>query len=256
MVSPTGTTASRTIPTATERHPGSGVAPKRELPECAMHLDDALRERIRQALAGFEVRRAPQGSHHASAVALTLVEEGLGADIAGFGRPAGWSRAAALLLTRRAATLRRHASQWALPGGRIDEGETPEQAALRELQEEVGLAIGPRQILGRLDDFVTRSGYAITPVVVWGGAASELTPNPQEVASIHRIRISEFMRADAPILQASDEPQRQVLRMPVGEAGGGIWAPTAALIYQFREVCLLGRDTRVAHYDQPMFARR
>jgi mutator protein MutT len=221
-----------------------------------MHLDDVLRDQIQRALARFEVQSAPHGPHHASAVALTLVEEGMGADIAGFTRPAGWSRAAALLLTRRAATLRRHASQWALPGGRIDEGETPEQAALRELHEEVGLAIDPTQILGRLDDFVTRSGYVITPLVVWGGAARELRPNPEEVASIHRIRISEFMRPDAPILQPSDDPERQVLRMPVGVAGGGIWAPTAALVYQFREVCLMGRTTRVAHYDQPLFARR
>lgn len=221
-----------------------------------MHLDEALRDQIQRALAHFEVQSALPGPHRASAVALTLVEEGTGADIDGFSQPVGWSRSAALLLTRRAATLRSHARQWALPGGRIDEGETPEQAALRELHEEVGLAIDATQILGRLDDFITRSGFVITPVVVWGGAAHELRANPGEVASIHRIRISEFMRPDAPIVQPSDEPEREVLRMPVGEAGGGIWAPTAALIYQFREVCLLGRSTRVAHYDQPLFARR
>jgi 8-oxo-dGTP pyrophosphatase MutT (NUDIX family) len=221
-----------------------------------MHLDDALREQIRRTLAQFELRCAPPGTHRASAVALTLIEEGCGADIEGFTKPVGWSGAAALLLTRRAATLRRHARQWALPGGHIDEDETPEQAALRELREEVGLEIDPTMILGRLDDFVTQSGFAITPVVVWGGAASELTPNPEEVASIHRIRISEFMRADAPILQPSDTPERQILRMPVGNGSSGIWAPTAAIIYQFREVCLLGRPTRVAHYDQPVFARQ
>jgi mutator protein MutT len=221
-----------------------------------MQMDETLRRQVEQALDRFQVHGAPQGTHSASAVALTLVEEGAGADIDGLARPLGWSRAAALVLTRRAATLRRHAGQWALPGGRIDAGETPEQAALRELQEEVGLDLEPDRVLGRLDDFVTRSGFAITPVVVWGGAAQRMVPNAQEVASIHRIRISEFMRPDAPVLNPSDEPHRQILRMPVGNASGGIWAPTAAIIYQFREVCLLGRSTRVAHYDQPMFARR
>jgi mutator protein MutT len=221
-----------------------------------MQLDDALRQKVEHALGRFQVHVAPPGVHSASAVAVTLVEEGAGAEIDGLAKPLGWSRAAALVLTRRAATLRRHAGQWALPGGRIDDGETPEQAALRELEEEVGLQVQPERVLGRLDDFVTRSGFAITPVVVWGGAAQAMVANPQEVASIHRIRISEFMRTDAPLLQASDEPHRQILRMPVGHGSGGIWAPTAAIIYQFREVCLLGRSTRVAHYDQPMFARR
>ncbi len=221
-----------------------------------MQLDTPLREQIQKALARFEPQGAPHGAHRASAVALTLVEEGPGADIDGLTRPVGWSRSAALLLTRRAATLRRHARQWALPGGHIDEGETPEQAALRELQEEVGLAVDASAILGRLDDFVTRSGFAITPMVVWGGCARELTIDPRKVASVHRIRVGEFMRTDAPILMPSDAPQRQILRMPVGDAGGGIWTPTGAIIYQFREVCLVGRSTRVAHYDQPLFARQ
>ena len=113
-----------------------------------------------------------------------------------------WVRTeAALLLTKRADALRNHAGQWALPGGRIDAGETPEQAALRELHEEVGLRLGEDSLLGRLDDFVTRSGYVITPVLVWAGAARELVPNPHEVRSIHRIPVSEFLRVDAPMLE-------------------------------------------------------
>lgn len=219
-----------------------------------MQLDASLRERVRSRLAGFEVRRAPHGPHRAAAVALALVEEGLGAALEGLAPPAGWSRDAALLLTRRAITLNHHAGQWALPGGRIDPGETPEQAALRELDEEVGLALGPDAVLGTLDDFVTRSGFVITPVVVWGGSALDLVANPAEVAAIHRIRVAEFMRPDAPLLEPSEEAGRQILRMPVG--GGWIAAPTAALLYQFREVAVAGRATRVAHFDQPLFARR
>ena len=107
-------------------------------------------------------------------------------------------------------------------------------------------------MLGRLDDFVTRSGYVITPVLVWAGAARELQPNPHEVHSIHRIPVAEFLRADAPMLDARHDSERPILRMPVGDSW--IAAPTAAVLYQFRELCLCGRPTRVAHFEQPRFA--
>lgn len=170
----------------------------------------------------------------------------------GLPAPSVWSKRAALILTRRAETLRDHAGQWALPGGRIEPGETPEQAALRELHEEVALELGSSAVLGRLDDFVTRSGYVITPVVVWAGAARAMVANPDEVQSIHRIPVDEFLRADAPILETTADPARPVLKMPV--AREWIAAPTAAVLYQFREVCIAGRATRVAHFDQPPFA--
>src|SRR5690606_26439133 len=107
---------------------------------------------------------------------------------------------------------------------------------------------------GRLDDFVTRSGFVMSPIVVWGGPRLELWPNPQEVASVHRIPLSEFLRADAPQLAPADDGEHPILRMPVGD--DHIAAPTAAIIYQFREVCLLGRPTRVSHFAQPRFAWR
>jgi len=220
----------------------------------AMQLDESLRESVRRRLGSFESRRAEHASHHAAAVVVALAEEGLGAVVDGLSAPSQWSREAALLLTRRAAGMTRHAGQWALPGGRIDEGESVEEAALRELHEEVGLRLEPAEVLGTLDDYVTRSGFVITPVVVWAGTAAELVPNPAEVASIHRIRMREFMRDDAPLLEPSEEPGRQILRMPVGRHW--IAAPTAAVIYQFREVGIAGRATRVAHFDQPVFARR
>ncbi|MBW2085929.1 MAG: CoA pyrophosphatase [Deltaproteobacteria bacterium] len=142
--------------------------------------------------------------------------------------------------------------QWAFPGGRMDAGESPEDTALRELAEEVGLKLRHDRVIGRLDDFTTRSGFTVTPVVVWGGPGVDLTPNPAEVESIHRIPIAEFLRNDAPILEEIPESRNPVLLMPVGNSW--IAAPTAALIYQFREVAILGKNTRVAHYEQPFFA--
>ena len=211
-----------------------------------------LRERIEQRLRGFEVRAVGDHAHRSAAVAVAVTEEGFGADLPGLPQHAAWSARAALILTRRAAHLRDHAGQWALPGGRIESAETPEQAALRELHEEVGLELDMGAVLGRLDDYVTRSGFVITPVVVWAGAARAMVPNPAEVQSIHRIPIEEFLRADAPLLDASGDPARPVLRMPVGHHW--IAAPTAAVLYQFRELCIEGRATRVAHFEQPEFA--
>ena len=131
-------------------------------------------------------------------------------------------------------------------------GESPEETALRELEEEVGIRLGADRIIGGLDDYSTRSGFTITPIVVWGGTDITLIPNPEEVASIHRIPLIEFMRKDAPILEDIPESEHPVLFMPIGNSC--IAAPTAAMIYQFREVALLGKDRRVAHYDQPYFA--
>jgi 8-oxo-dGTP pyrophosphatase MutT (NUDIX family) len=217
-----------------------------------MRRDAQLRQRIVEHLQSFRVLSADAAGHRAAAVAVAIADEGPGADLAGIAEPQGWSQAAALLLTRRAGSLRAHAGQWALPGGRIDAGETPEQAALRELHEEVGLRLGTDSLIGRLDDFVTRSGYVITPVLVWAGAARDMLPNPLEVQSIHRIPVTEFLRADAPMLETRDDSAHPVLRMPVGDSW--IAAPTAAVLYQFRELCIWGRPTRVAHFEQPHFA--
>lgn len=217
-----------------------------------MNCDALLRDRIRAHLRAHDRLDLADPRHRAAAVAVAVSEAGHGADLSDLPRHSDWSADAALVLTRRSARLRNHAGQWALPGGRIDDGETPEQAALRELAEEVGLVLDEGAVLGRLDDFVTRSGYVMTPVVVWAGAARGMSPNPDEVASIHRIPVRELMRDDAPMLEHLDEHEHPVLRMPVGD--DWIAAPTAAILYQFREVCVAGRGTRVAHFEQPKFA--
>ena len=178
----------------------------------------------------------------------------LSPDLPAMPPPGSWSNEAALLLTRRALHLRNHAGQWALPGGRIEPGESPTEAALREVQEEIGLPLPATQVLGCLDDYATRSGFVITPVVVWAGPVRQLQPNPDEVASIHRIALAELLRSDAPLLNANAHSPHPVLRMPLGDSW--VAAPTAAFLYQFRELCLLGRATRVAHFDQPTFAWR
>ena len=200
-----------------------------------------LRQTIADRCAAFP--RLPHAGDELirAAVAITLI----GAD--------DGSGQAAFLLTRRSADLRAHAGQWALPGGRCDPGETFEETALRELEEELGLTVPREHVLGLLDDYPTRSGYAITPVVAWLEAGGEVRPNPQEVASVHRIRLDHVAREDAVLFETIPESERPLVRVNIGEQY--VNAPTAAMIYQLRELAL-GRVTRVAHYEQPVFAWR
>jgi len=201
-------------------------------------FDDVLRVRARRNLADF-VRQpiAPDGRRPAAVAVVLLADDD--------GR-------ACFLLTRRAATLRAHARQWALPGGRIDAGESAEGAALRELGEEVGLVLDGASVLGLLDDYGTRSGFIITPVVVWAGAAVELAPNPDEVAHVYRVPITDLDKPDVPRLITIPESDRPVIQVPL--LSSLIHAPTAAVLYQVREVVMHGRPTRVAHFEQPTWA--
>jgi 8-oxo-dGTP pyrophosphatase MutT (NUDIX family) len=203
-------------------------------------FDDATRRNIAELVAAFTRASAaeagPALKRAAVVMALTEGEAGAGTSF---------------LLTRRAASLRSHAAQWALPGGRCDANETQAQAALRELHEELGLDLGEGDVLGLLDDYPTRSGYLITPIVVWVSTSAALAPNPAEVASVHRIALSDIEREDAFSFTMIPESTRRVIRFRL--RGQHIHAPTAALIYQFREV-LAGRTTRVAELEQPVFA--
>src|SRR3954452_21728221 len=128
------------------------------------------REVLAEAVAAFDRRAHPLDGRRAAAVAVVVVDAQDGPG---------------LVLTKRSARLRAHAGQWALPGGRVDAGETHEDAALRELHEGLGLLVAADTVIGRLDDYPTRSGYVITPVVVWAAAGADaLHPNPAEVASV------------------------------------------------------------------------
>ena len=202
-------------------------------------FDPAFRAEIGARCAAFP--RVTYGGadmkHSAVTICLVDAEDGSGET--------------AFLLTRRTPTLRSHAGQWALPGGRCDPGETLQQAALRELHEELGLPLDPVHVLGVLDDYVTRSGYAIAPVVAWLDDASVLQPNPDEVASVHRFRFDELARDEAVELLTIPESDRPVLRLYIGDSQ--VHAPTAALVYQLREL-MAGRVTRVDGFEQPVFA--
>jgi 8-oxo-dGTP pyrophosphatase MutT (NUDIX family) len=204
--------------------------------------DEDLRGSIRDNLAKFERRDAAVDGLVPAAVAFAIVGNG--------------EAEAAFVLTRRPSGLRRHGGQWSLPGGRYESGETASAAALRELGEEVGLSLASADVLGLLDDFPTRSGFRITPVVVWGPSAVELVPDPDEVEAAYLVGLRALYAPDVPRFlpgQPSDPP---LVTVRLASPPTVVYAPTAAMIYQFREVALEGRATRVDHFGQPRFAWR
>jgi len=205
-----------------------------------LRFDDELLGRARANLGAFDRRAAALEGRKAAAVAVVLLPDGEGRGC--------------FLLTKRTPTLRAHTGQWALPGGRMDAGETPEAAALRELEEELGLKLSGDKLLGLLDDYPTRSGYVITPVVFWADDPGALSPNPAEVARVHLVPLEDLDAPDAPRFISIPESDRPVIQFPL--LGSLIHAPTAAVIYQMREVVSHGRPTRVDHLEQPVWAWR
>ena len=203
-------------------------------------LTPELKQQIQANLAGFERRALAAPDHRQAAVGVVVLDDELGR--------------ACFVLTRRPGSLRRHAGQFALPGGRLEPGETPEAAAVRETEEEVGLHLEPSAVLGRLDDFATRSQHLITPLVVWADQDAALEPSPDEVEAVYRVPLTDLERPGNPSISQIPHSDRPLISFSL--VGTTVFAPTAAILFQFREVALHGRPTRVAHFEQPLFAWR
>ena len=211
-------------------------------------FDDSLRSALSANLAAHERRAQPLDGRRHAAVAIVLVDSNPERDRGIVGVAGG----AAFLLCQRALRMSRHAGQWALPGGKIDAGETPLDAALRELEEELGVRLDPASVVGFLDDYPTRSGYVITPAVLWGEANPALKPAREEVFAVYRVGLEPLIDT-VPRFISIPESDRPVLQLPLGDQL--IHAPTAAVLFQFRQVGLLGRiGERVDEIGEPVFA--
>ncbi|MEM7068584.1 MAG: CoA pyrophosphatase [Pseudomonadota bacterium] len=201
-----------------------------------------LRSDIERNIGRFQSRRLEdEGLRHA-AVSLVILESSQG-----HGNHS-------LLLTLRTAKLKQHSGQYALPGGKVDAGETALEAARREVHEELGFELAMDDCLGVLDDYGTRSGFCMTPYVFWAKANTQILPSPDEVEEVYKIPFAELNSEAIPIFEGGVDPDRPVLLSEFPTLGHQMFSPTASIIYQFREVVIRGEDTRVSHFDQPAFA--
>ncbi len=200
--------------------------------------DPGLKARIAANLAAFP-RREIAHAGRTAAVALVISPHQ--------GRPT-------FILTRRALTMRRNAGNYALPGGNLDPGESAFDGARRETAEELGVSLPAEAALGLLDDFVTLGGHRVTPVVLWSDDEVTLTPDPVEVHAAWRIPLAELDDPRSPRRRKHAGGPDPILQMRLN--GGWVNAPTAAWIYQFREVALHGRATRLDGVGQPAWTAR
>lgn len=197
-----------------------------------------LRETMAANLAAFERRAIEPEDHRLAAVAIVVSPH---------------RRRPTFLLTRRALTLRRNAGNFALPGGNFEPGEDAIAAAARETREELGVVLARDAALGLLDDFRTLGGHRVTPVVFWSDAPLRLTPDPVEVHAAWRIALADLDHPQSPRRLPREGGGDPILQMYA--AGKWINAPTAAWLYQFREVALHGRPTRLDGVGQPEWTR-
>jgi len=142
-------------------------------------------------------------------------------------RPSGLT----VIFTRRTAHLKAHSGQVSFPGGRAEpEDPTPEFTALREAQEEIGLAAERVEVLARLPDYHTRTGFRVTPVVALVTAPVELVPDPREVEEVFEVPLA-FLLDPANHRRETRELQGRSVGYYVMRYGTHtIWGATAGML--------------------------
>lgn len=182
-------------------------------------------DEVRRALARSRRRELDIPGYRHAAVLVPLLDAGAGLE---------------LLLTVRAATLRSHAGQIALPGGRLEAGEDYVQAALRETSEEVGLEVGPDDVIGELSDHPSPAGFVARPIVARVPWPQEVLLDPGEVAEVFTVPLDD-LRGVVPSSQlvSMEQYQRRIFAYRWGARN--IWGFTGNVLRNLFDV-IDGRD--------------
>lgn len=144
-----------------------------------------------------------------------------------------------VVFTQRTAHLADHAGQISFPGGRCDEGDgTPERTALREAEEEVGIPAARIEILGRLPEYHTSTGYRVTPIVGWAEPPLVYRPDPHEVADVFEVPLAFLLDAGNHRYESAfyKGRMRKYWAMPYGERF--IWGATAGMLVTFHRILI------------------
>ena len=142
-----------------------------------------------------------------------------------------------VVFTQRTAHLADHAGQISFPGGRVDEGDdTPEHTALREAEEEIGLEPARVELLGRLPEYHTSTGFRVTPVVGWSEPPLAYRPDPHEVADVFEVPLAFLLdtrnhRYESAVYKGR---LRKYWAVPFGDRF--IWGATAGMLVTFQRI--------------------
>ena len=144
-----------------------------------------------------------------------------------------------VVFTQRTAHLADHAGQISFPGGRVDEDDrTPQHTALREAEEEIGIPADRIEILGRLPEYRTGTGYSVTPIVGWAEPPLTFKPDPHEVADVFEVPLAFLMDAGNHRYESAfyKGRMRKYWAMPYGERF--IWGATAGMLVTFHRILI------------------
>jgi 8-oxo-dGTP pyrophosphatase MutT (NUDIX family) len=209
-----------------------------------MMTDDSLMEiplqRIERALHPLQTAPSGDAWNRAEMIDLLLPESDKAADAAVLVPLIPRDGVLQVLLTRRTDALRHHAGQVSFPGGRIESADAgPAAAALREAQEEVGLALQLARPLGYLDLFDTITGFRVLPVVARVDPSFVAVPHPDEVSDVFEVPLDWLMTPEnLELIEVEYRGRKRRVpefRRPPSAPTQRIWGVTAAILYNFRQ---------------------
>ena len=181
----------------------------------------ALKERLKRTPPAFSVYGDDDSSRAAAAITAAAVLVPI------VDRPSGLS----VIFTQRTSHLKSHSGQVSFPGGRAEPSDpTPESTALREANEEIGLQMERVEVLARLPEYLTRTGFRVTPVVGLITPPFDLVPDPREVEEVFEVPLAYLLDPSNHARETRELQGRTVGYYVVRYESRTSWGATAGML--------------------------